>query len=160
MPVKPGCPFCHQPYLAAVCVCRGNPPAPRLVCACGQPALAVWETESGERPVCAACLALEQSEAAGQPPAAGHAGRPGFAWRAGLPAMGPAAASLAGELTRRELQIASLAHLPDKEIARRLFLSVSTVRWHLRNARRKLGVHRRLEIKYWAAVLQCWMEDG
>ncbi len=49
-------------------------------------------------------------------------------------------------LTRRELEIARLAWLPDEEIARRLFLSPVTVRAHFKRIRRKLQVHTKREI--------------
>jgi DNA-binding NarL/FixJ family response regulator len=49
-------------------------------------------------------------------------------------------------LTRRELQVlALLAHgLTNREIARSIFVSESTVRAHLRTVTQKLGVHNRV----------------
>ncbi len=55
-------------------------------------------------------------------------------------------------LTRRELQILRLLDegLTNKEIARRLTISVATVKNHVQNVLAKLGVHRRGEAAAWA----------
>lgn len=51
-------------------------------------------------------------------------------------------------LTAREEEIARLVALghTDKEVARRLGISLSTARCHLRNIRDKLGIHSRVGI--------------
>jgi DNA-binding CsgD family transcriptional regulator len=53
-----------------------------------------------------------------------------------------------GVLTEREQEVVALVAeaCTDKEIAARLFLSESTVRKHVENAKRKLNVSRRIEI--------------
>lgn len=50
-----------------------------------------------------------------------------------------------GSLTRRELEMLSLAAegLENKEIAQRLFVTHSNVKWHFNNIYKKLGVHHR-----------------
>ncbi len=60
----------------------------------------------------------------------------------------PAASSLPEQLTRREVEIATLAAqgLRDKDIANELVLSVRTVESHLATAYRKLGITSRREL--------------
>jgi DNA-binding NarL/FixJ family response regulator len=61
----------------------------------------------------------------------------------------------AGEhLTDRELDVikAVAKGLSNKQIAHELFVSESTVKFHLQNASKKLGAHRRAEIVHRAAV--------
>lgn len=53
-------------------------------------------------------------------------------------------------LTARELEVADLLELPNKEIARRLSIQVTTVKNHVHNILEKLGVSRRADA---AAVL-------
>ncbi len=57
-------------------------------------------------------------------------------------------------LTDRELEVIRLVARGDsnKQIAGKLFLSESTVKFHLQNASRKLGVHRRAEIAHRATL--------
>jgi DNA-binding NarL/FixJ family response regulator len=57
-------------------------------------------------------------------------------------------------LTDRELEVIRLVAKGDsnKQIASALFLSESTVKFHLQNASRKLGVHRRAEIAHRATL--------
>lgn len=57
-------------------------------------------------------------------------------------------------LSDRELEIVQmLAHgLSNKEIAARLFVSESTVKFHIQNASRKLRAHRRTELVHKAAL--------
>lgn len=57
-------------------------------------------------------------------------------------------------LTDRELEVIRLvAHgQSNKQIAHSLFLSESTVKFHLQNASRKMGVHRRAEIAHRATL--------
>ncbi|HEU4758617.1 MAG TPA: LuxR C-terminal-related transcriptional regulator [Dehalococcoidia bacterium] len=54
-------------------------------------------------------------------------------------------------LTPREREIAALAAsgLTCRQVAERLFLSVYTVRVHLRHAYDKAGVKNRLELEHW-----------
>jgi NarL family two-component system response regulator LiaR len=56
------------------------------------------------------------------------------------------------KLTNREIEILSLIveGLPNKEIAKRLFLSNSTVQFHVSNILSKLGVSKRTEAAYLA----------
>jgi two-component system, NarL family, response regulator LiaR len=56
------------------------------------------------------------------------------------------------KLTNREIEILTLIveGLPNKEIAKRLFLSNSTVQFHVSNILRKLGVSKRTEAVYLA----------
>lgn len=56
-------------------------------------------------------------------------------------------------LTEREQQVVELvAHgLTNREIGRRMFVSESTAKFHVRNAMRKLGVRRRAEVVYAAS---------
>lgn len=58
-------------------------------------------------------------------------------------------------LSDRELEIVQmLAHgLSNKEIGGRLFISESTVKFHIQNASRKLGAHRRTELVHRASLL-------
>ena len=57
-------------------------------------------------------------------------------------------------LTDRELEVIRLVARgqSNKQIATALFLSESTVKFHLQNASRKLGVHRRAEIAHRATL--------
>lgn len=58
-------------------------------------------------------------------------------------------------LSDRELEIVQmLAHgLSNKEIGGKLFISESTVKFHIQNASRKLGAHRRTELVHRASLL-------
>jgi DNA-binding CsgD family transcriptional regulator len=55
-------------------------------------------------------------------------------------------------LTRRESEILALISqgLPNAEIARRLWISEQTVKFHLTNIYRKLGVSNRTQASRWA----------
>lgn len=50
-----------------------------------------------------------------------------------------------GTLTPRQLEVLTLLArgMPTEEIAAHLFLSLETVRWHIKCVLRNLGVHRR-----------------
>jgi two-component system nitrate/nitrite response regulator NarL len=52
------------------------------------------------------------------------------------------------EFTRREREVMALVveGLPNKLIARRLFLTVGTVKRHMHNIRRKTSTHSRLQV--------------
>ena len=58
-------------------------------------------------------------------------------------------------LSDRELEIAQLlAHgLTNKEIASKLFISESTVKFHIQNASKKVGAHNRTELVHKASLL-------
>jgi DNA-binding CsgD family transcriptional regulator len=58
------------------------------------------------------------------------------------------------ELTRRELEILRLVAegLTNAQLARMLWLSEQTVKFHLSNVYRKLGVANRTEASRWAQV--------
>ena len=58
-------------------------------------------------------------------------------------------------LSDRELEIAQhLAHgLTNKEIAGKLFISESTVKFHIQNASKKVGAHNRTELVHKASLL-------
>jgi two-component system, NarL family, response regulator DegU len=58
------------------------------------------------------------------------------------------------QLTRRELEILTLVAdgLPNAEIARRLWITEQTVKFHLSNIYRKLGVSNRTQASRWAVL--------
>jgi two-component system response regulator DevR len=60
----------------------------------------------------------------------------------------------AGHLSDRELDVIRLVArgLSNKEIAHEMFISESTVKFHLQNASKKLGAHRRAEIVHRASA--------
>ena len=60
---------------------------------------------------------------------------------------GPGATSLVEPLSRRELEVLSLIAegLSNQEIARRLVISLRTVKWHASNIYGKLGVKNRTQ---------------
>jgi len=68
----------------------------------------------------------------------------------------PAATGLGEHLTERELELLRLlaAGLSNEEIAARLFISVTTAKWHVRNVFDKLGVHSRTQAAARARELQ------
>lgn len=72
--------------------------------------------------------------------------------RAGLAEAAAARARAARLLTRRELQILEFAAagLPNAKIARALWLSEQTVKFHLTNLYKKIGVGNRTEASRWA----------
>jgi DNA-binding NarL/FixJ family response regulator len=77
-------------------------------------------------------------------------GAPGWAdtARADLERVGARRPSSPGRLTTTERRVADLAvqGLANKEIARTLVVTVSTVEFHLRNAYTKLGIRSRMEL--------------
>jgi DNA-binding NarL/FixJ family response regulator len=75
----------------------------------------------------------------------GQAGQPGQAGRQGKPP---------GTLSDRELQVVRLVAqgATNPRVARELFLSESTVKYHLRTAMRKLGASDRTELVYRASA--------
>ena len=64
-------------------------------------------------------------------------------------------------LTRRELEILTLVAdgLPNAEIARRLWIMEQTVKFHLSNIYRKLGVSNRTQASRWAVLQQPTAQD-
>ena len=77
-------------------------------------------------------------------------GAPGWATiaRADLERVGARRPSSPGRLTATERRVADLAAqgLANKEIARTLVVTVSTVEFHLRNTYTKLGIRSRMEL--------------
>ena len=71
------------------------------------------------------------------------------------PSAPPGEIRLQESLTRRELEILDLVaqRLQNKEIASRLFVSVDTVKTHLKNLYQKLGVPNRREAAVKAAEI-------
>jgi two-component system response regulator DevR len=67
----------------------------------------------------------------------------------------PSAQDGAGALTEREREVVGLVAegLTNREIGEAIFVSESTVKFHVRNVMRKLGVHRRAEVAYVAGKL-------
>ena len=59
--------------------------------------------------------------------------------------------TIAPRFTPREREVLALiaAGMSNKEIAERLFLSVNSVKTHVRSAYRKLGVSRRVDAARW-----------
>jgi DNA-binding NarL/FixJ family response regulator len=54
------------------------------------------------------------------------------------------------ELTKAEVNLLHLIELPNAEIAKKLFISESTVKNHITNIYNKLGLHSRREVLKWA----------
>jgi two-component system response regulator DegU len=65
------------------------------------------------------------------------------------------------QLTRRELEILTLVAdgLPNADIARRLWITEQTVKFHLSNIYRKLGVSNRTQASRWAVLQQPTAQD-
>jgi DNA-binding NarL/FixJ family response regulator len=65
-------------------------------------------------------------------------------------------------LTRREREVVSLIAegLTNREIGQAIFVSESTVKFHLRNVMRKLDVHHRAEVAYAASRLGLLVRSG
>lgn len=55
-----------------------------------------------------------------------------------------------GHLTKCEIEVLKLAHLPDKLIADKLFNSTDTILSHWQNIRRKTGLSNKTELAIWA----------
>jgi DNA-binding NarL/FixJ family response regulator len=74
---------------------------------------------------------------------------------------GGVSASNEPQLTRRELEILTLVAegLPNGDIARRLWITEQTVKFHLSNIYRKLGVSNRTQASRWAVLQQPPTED-
>ena len=64
-------------------------------------------------------------------------------------------------LTEREREVVELIArgLTNREIGREIYVSESTVKFHVRNVMRKLGVHHRAEVAYAAGKLQARARD-
>jgi DNA-binding NarL/FixJ family response regulator len=76
------------------------------------------------------------------------------AWRAPSVPVDAEAAAEAAELTRRELEILRLVAegFSNAELARRLWVTEQTVKFHLSNIYRKLNVSNRTEASRWAQL--------
>ena len=59
------------------------------------------------------------------------------------------AAMAKAQLTRAEINLLRLIELPNADIARRLFISESTVKNHITNIYNKLGMHSRRDVAKW-----------
>ncbi|MFE9423304.1 AAA family ATPase [Kitasatospora sp. NPDC006697] len=113
-------------------------------------AVAVLE-ESGDEAELGAALAelSEAQDVLGDPVQARHtSARLRGAPVAVAPAVAPSAVP-AAELSEAEQRVAELAArgLSNREVARRLYITVSTVEQHLTRVYRKLGVRRRVELR-------------
>jgi DNA-binding NarL/FixJ family response regulator len=75
------------------------------------------------------------------------------------PVIGPAGADPISHLTQQQRAVAELVieGCTNLEIARRLYISESTVRFHLQNLKRRLGARNKVEIV--ALVLRAGLED-
>jgi ATP/maltotriose-dependent transcriptional regulator MalT len=78
------------------------------------------------------------------------------------PSRSPGENRLQESLTRRELEILELSarRLQNKEIASRLFVSIDTVKTHLKNLYQKLGVANRREAAAKAAEILALRPPG
>jgi DNA-binding NarL/FixJ family response regulator len=76
------------------------------------------------------------------------------AYRAQLEETGPTAPSIRvrARLTRRELEILRLVAegRPNREVAKILWVTDQTIKFHLANTYKKLGVRNRIEASHWA----------
>jgi two-component system, NarL family, response regulator DevR len=93
-------------------------------------------------------------------------GESGFDTRTAAVVRAIAAGTSAGEdravLTGREREVVSLVAegLTNREIGEAIFVSESTVKFHLRNVMRKLDVHHRAEVAYAASRLGLLVRSG
>lgn len=143
--IKVRCKHCKRIYLGERCPCEGQGRYRKLKCDCGKPAAEVWLDDLGEWPLCAVCLhSLEDEPAPGTPLDEREDGNGDGDGQEGdlLPAEYPFG------LTRRQYEIALLAHLSSEEIARRLTISENTVNSHMKLIFKKLNVKSRYEIQH------------
>lgn len=55
-------------------------------------------------------------------------------------------------LSKAELAVVKLSFLPDKLIADSLYISTQTVKNHITNSRKKVGLKSKLELVHWATI--------
>jgi len=136
----------------------------------------VWVDELGEWPLCKRCLAQVQadqarrslSEASGgetepQPETGVQPSVPANLNEEDLPTS-PASRSMDAIrllLTRREFEVAQMAHLTNRQIADRLGISIGTVKTQLHSIRQKLGLRTRADlIRFFSAPEKLPQQEG
>lgn len=145
MPVKPHCSQSH-PYLGESCPCQSSRKIPILLCACGASAVEIFVDKFGEWPICSACLAREIGVSSSEASPESH--RPDNLLSSDHPDPSANLPRNPYGLTDRQMDIARLAHLRQKDIAAILSLSPNAVRSHMRIILRKLNVSSHYDIPY------------
>ena len=145
MPVKPHCPQGH-PYLGESCPCQSFKKIPILLCACGAFAVEIFADKYGEWPICSACLARELGVPS--PETSPDSPQSTSLLLYEHPGSSPNIPRNPYGLTDRQMDIARLAHLRQKDIASILSLSPTKVRSHMRIILRKLNVASHYDIPY------------
>jgi DNA-binding CsgD family transcriptional regulator len=166
--IKGRCPVCQRYFLGPVCPCGSGPRPRRLKCACGREAVEVWADNLGEWPICTRCLAqvqddladLSNGEQSCEEPApqtqtdAGPSLPDGeYEPEPALPGPSMSLDEVRLLLTRRELEVARLAHLTNRQIADQLGISIGTVKSQLHSIRHKLGLRARSEVVHLFSAL-------
>ena len=138
--IKERCKKCGRIYVGEVCPCAAGRRYHQLLCDCGEPAVEVYCDRLGEWPMCRVCL-KEFLGLDGAIPLPDHDTESQKGSEAD-------ARTYPLALTRRQYEIARLAPKSDKEIAKRLSISSSTVKSHMKTIFKKLGVQSRHEIPH------------
>lgn len=140
--IKEHCPDCDRIYLGARCRCHLSKRVRVPRCDCGEKAVEVLLDDLGEWPLCRRCLALSQAPAGQEPPAEAEQQVDATSSNPGGVVLEPPPLNL----TRRQYQIAQMAHLSNHQIADRLSLSRDTVKTHISLILKKLGARSRHQI--------------